>query len=880
MMRVATASVAVGLSVSAALAEPRLTAPDGTMLSPGISIRVYDIGRTMHALPQLVDGQTPNVSFVAPTLDLDKSRGDFGDVRDRFLSHVDGFLRVTEAGQYTLRLISDDGSRLFLSDQLIIDHDGLHAATAKDAAVELLPGLHPIAIHHFDNLGEAVLRLQWRPPGTTAFVTIPNDHLYAPADEVRVTSPGRKQVIDPSGRALLRPGDGMPLEGVHPSIRVTPLDRDDFKPRVGGLGFLSDGRLVVATWSPAGDVYILDNHAGDPASMTITRFASGLAEPLGVEVVDDRIFVLQKQELTELIDHTGDGVADEYRCVASGWGVSDNFYEFAFGLVHRDGHFFLNLAIAIEPGGATTDPQVVGRGTCIRVDPQTAGGLRTPNGIGLGPGNELFATYNQGDWLPASKLIHLQHGRHYGSRFTPPGPFSDQPETRPVVWLPQGEIGNSPSEVVLVRDGPFAGQLLHGDVTHGGIKRVYLDKVAGEYQGAVFRFTQGLTAGINRLAFAPDGALYAGGVGSGGNWRHENKKRYGLDRLDFTGAPAFEMLAVRAMRNGFEVTMTEPFANDIALAPADFAVHHWWYEPTSRYGGPKKDTTRVAVKSVTVSDDRRTVFLEIDDIAAGPVLADGLPAGRVYHLRLLGQPRSVGGREPWSTEAWYTLNAVPEDRAGDVAPDAARLNTLTEEQEQAGWRLLFNGEDFDGWRGFRRDDVPAGWRVEDGAMVRRAHGGDIITTEQFENFELSLEWKVAEGGNSGIFYLATEEDSPIWRTAPEYQVLDNARHRDGRNPRTSAASLYDLVPPREDVTRPAGEWNHARIVLHNRHVEHWLNGEKLLEITIDSDEWNRLVAGSKFRDMPHFARARRGHIGLQDHSDAVWYRNIRIRELD
>lgn len=205
-------------------------------------------------------------------------------------------------------------------------------------------------------------------------------------------------------------------------------------------------------------------------------------------------------------------------------------------------------------------------------------------------------------------------------------------------------------------------------------------------------------------------------------------------------------------------------------------------------------------------------------------------------------------------------------------------NTLTPAEEAAGWELLFDGT-LDGWKGYRRDDVPGGWTVEGDALAFTpgVEAGDLMTVDRYADFELVFEWRILEGGNSGVFYRATEaERAPYW-TGPEYQILDNRRHADGANPETSAGSNYALHAPAEDVTRPVGEWNRARIVVSDAHVEHWLNEMKLLEYELWSDEWREIVATTKFVDWPGYGMARAGHIGLQDHGDPVWYRNIKIR---
>ena len=194
------------------------------------------------------------------------------------------------------------------------------------------------------------------------------------------------------------------------------------------------------------------------------------------------------------------------------------------------------------------------------------------------------------------------------------------------------------------------------------------------------------------------------------------------------------------------------------------------------------------------------------------------------------------------------------------------------------WRSLFDGRTTAGWRGYRQKTIPDGWTVADGALTRAGKGGDIITVDQFGDFELTLEWKVAPGANSGVFFRITEDDPVMWHGAPEIQVIDNS-YKGGLKPEQTAGSNYDLHAPAKDVTRKPGEWNEMRILVKGNHVEHWLNGVKIVEYELGSEDWTRRVQASKFKDHPAYGRARRGHIGLQDHGDAVAYRRIRIREL-
>jgi len=198
------------------------------------------------------------------------------------------------------------------------------------------------------------------------------------------------------------------------------------------------------------------------------------------------------------------------------------------------------------------------------------------------------------------------------------------------------------------------------------------------------------------------------------------------------------------------------------------------------------------------------------------------------------------------------------------------------------WTILFDGSNVNHWRGFNQEDFPFdGWAIEDGTLKTIVGGNriDVITKERFKDFELVLEWKVSPAGNSGIFYFATEEMDYIWQTAPEMQVLDDSAHPDGKKAVTSAGSLYDLISPTEKYLKPVGEFNEARIKVKNNQVEHWQNGKKILAYEYGSNTINELIAKSKFKSMPLFAKVNTGHIGLQHHGEEVWFRNIRIKKL-
>jgi hypothetical protein len=222
------------------------------------------------------------------------------------------------------------------------------------------------------------------------------------------------------------------------------------------------------------------------------------------------------------------------------------------------------------------------------------------------------------------------------------------------------------------------------------------------------------------------------------------------------------------------------------------------------------------------------------------------------------------------------------------------LNTLTNAEKAQGWILMFDGKSSKGWRGYNKQNFPEAWKVDNGTLhlagsgrgeAGAANGGDIIYDKKFSNFDLKMEWKISEGGNSGIFYLAQEVPGwEIYRTAPEMQVLDNDRHPDallGKDGNRKAGSLYDLIPAKPQNAKPAGQWNSVEIICYQGTVVHKMNGETVLEYHLWTPEWNELVKNSKFPALnPKWADvAKEGFIGLQDHGNDVWYRNIKIRPL-
>lgn len=211
----------------------------------------------------------------------------------------------------------------------------------------------------------------------------------------------------------------------------------------------------------------------------------------------------------------------------------------------------------------------------------------------------------------------------------------------------------------------------------------------------------------------------------------------------------------------------------------------------------------------------------------------------------------------------------------------AQDNQLTPEEKAAGWQLLFNGEDMSQWRNFKQSTINDKWIIKDNAMyLSEKGGGDLITKKAFENFELTLDWKVSIAGNSGIFILADELGDKIYSHAVEIQVLDNERHSDNKYKTHLSGSVYDLIGSPESAHKIAGEWNTVKILLENNALKVWQNGVLTAKTVINSEQWNTLVAASKFKNWSGFAMAKLGHIGLQDHDDPVSFKNIKIREIN
>ncbi|ACU64676.1 3-keto-disaccharide hydrolase [Chitinophaga pinensis] len=223
-----------------------------------------------------------------------------------------------------------------------------------------------------------------------------------------------------------------------------------------------------------------------------------------------------------------------------------------------------------------------------------------------------------------------------------------------------------------------------------------------------------------------------------------------------------------------------------------------------------------------------------------------------------------------------------------LSASAQTPNTLSKKEKKAGWKLLFDGKTTQGWHTYLKTEPSAAWKVQDGALSldqdakkNGAPGGDLVTNDEYENYELSIEWKISEGGNSGIIF-GVHEDPKLGATylsGPEMQVLDDQKHPDGKFTKHNSGDLYDMKKSEKYAAKPVGEWNTAVIRKKDGKLTFWLNGVQTIDVTMGSDEWKTLLDNSKFKTWKAFGQYPKGHIALQDHGDQVWYRSVKIRQL-
>ena len=472
----------------------------------------------------------------------------------------------------------------------------------------------------------------------------------APPELVRVSEP---PAAAPTNRAALfavptnSPSPGVRAAAFPISYLLAPIPHPA---SVTGLDFLPNGDLALCT--ALGEVFIVSQLANPTNTPVWRRFARGLMEPGGLRVFSGEIFVAQKCELTRLRDTDGDGAADLFECVSQGWGFNGNGRQFAVGPVaDKEGRFHVFL------DGRGSRWEVPFRGWDARFSRAGkdfegwASGFRSPGGSGTF-GGEVFMTDNAGPWVPAAKLIHVQESKFQGHPATQPAPQEQFKEPKefapPAVWFPSRLAKQVAGFSVAPESwGAFAGQLLVAD-GEGGLLRVSLEQVNGEWQGAAWPFVKNLGVAASRLAFNVDGQLYVGGAGAAG-------KGLGLARISAPGAADFEVKSVKALADGFELTFTQPVEAASAAKAAGYEVAQFSYQHDVGPGvehdfeGTANKTSALQVSAVSVSSDGLSARLTVPSLRAGFVTS----------VRAAGV-RSAAAQPLHHDTFFYTLNQLPK----------------------------------------------------------------------------------------------------------------------------------------------------------------------------------------------------------------------------
>lgn len=455
------------------------------------------------------------------------------------------------------------------------------------------------------------------------------------------------------------------------TIESIPLPPGEIM-EIGSIALMPDDKVAVTT--RRGDLWICEGAYGDDLSkVKWTRFAHGLHEPLGMYWKDGSLYLTQRPEFSRLQDSNGDGTADVFETINSDWGINGDYHEYAFGTPpDKNGDVWITLCLTGSSGAASD-----WRGWTVRITPDgkmipTCSGIRSPGGIGFNAEGDVFYTDNQGLWNGSSSLKWLKPGSFQGNPTgnkyhklaNLPAPPEPQEKSRvlaehlkfpdyipPAVVIPHGKVGQSPTAIEPDlsggKFGPWGGQVYLGEQTHSQVQRVFLEKVNGIYQGAVFHFLEGFQCGIIPAKLDPRGVLFVGGSNRG--WASRGNQPFNFDRVKWTGKTPFEILTMNAQPDGFTLTFTEPVDPAAAANPASYSMAAWTYILQKGYGSPEVDKATPVVKSATVAPDGKSVRLVID----------GLVRGHVHHLKAPGV-KSASGLTLWHPQAFYTLNEIPK----------------------------------------------------------------------------------------------------------------------------------------------------------------------------------------------------------------------------
>lgn len=652
--------------------------------------------------------------------------------------------------------------------------------------------------------------------------------------------------------------------------------------QIGGVTTLRDGRIAACFNS--GEIYL---YSFEKKSWSL--FARGLALPLGIiEDTDGSLIVTQWAELTRISDTDGDGTADYYQNLCDDFGITGNYHEFAYGPARDSkGNLYISLNVASNgagiqeiirgpwnPIGLERELHIVKdkeawkknklkagrmysrvpyRGCVIKITPEGkaspfAYGFRSPDGIHIDEQDRLWITDNQGDWRGTSPLYHVTEGGFYGhpaslvwkenwnrNPLEVPVEELEEMRTPAAALFPHGELANSPTQPIDTIAPELFGlpkdELLIGDMNQPHLIRFLSEEVDGTTQGAFipFLFSTDLGIGNHRLTFDKTGNLWIGKTHI--KWAGDE----GLKKITWNKKQPLLATGVSLLKDGFKVTFNRPLKETPKL---NISRHTYHYH--AKYGSEKLDLQEIKPTASKLSSDGKTLTITLPEITAR----------RLYTIELKGATDSEG---------------LP------LMGDILRYNVVKTRPKETAFINLFQNNDLSQWHAKKKEGQ---WTFKNGIASRGPlKTGGMGSNGKYQNFELHFEWNISKGGNSGVIYRAGKG------RGLEYQILDDERHVRGKTPTSSAAALYDLVAPITDKTyKPAGQWNSGRIIANGNHIEHWLNGTKVLEIEIGSPDWNERFQKSKYSEIENYG-TKASWIQFQDHGADVHFRNVKIREL-
>jgi len=485
-------------------------------------------------------------------------------------------------------------------------------------------------------------------------------------------------------------------DAIHPAFDITQVPLVS-KYRTMGMAFLSDGRMVLLTTNKIGGGEIPDPDPEsavflisdlDKANPTSVKIANMFRQPSGVNVVNDKIYVSDRDAFYSINSNANVTDPAANRTKIMDWPMGGHWHQWVFTPMYKDGFFYAPYSGSIRQGGPSDVPATSEySGAFLKWDPagktmeKIAGGLRSPNGANMNDAGEMFVMDNQGSWLPGCAFMHMKPGRFYGHKQSPPQApnwAESLPYQPPAVWIPYPSqlTGAATAQPIYMNKGTYGGQWLAGDANGPGLTRYALEKVNGDYQGTVFRFSNGtLNAAINRMVWGPDGSLYLGSLEHFGNWpgsglmpMYKLTAKAGSSAGQSASALAFEMHMIKSLQDGFEILFTDP-VDKATVSPAAFSIKQWRYTRGAAYGCCKDADEARTVSKTDVSSDGKRVYVQIAGLK---------PMDYVVAFKLIGI-KSAAGKSPWDNEAWYTLNAISDrtwDPALSVLPPTSQAQAL------------------------------------------------------------------------------------------------------------------------------------------------------------------------------------------------------------